>query len=347
MEPVKEARAAWVYKSSFETDAMAEAYIRPMAEAGLNVIYASAQGDAAGNRFIDAAHKLGIEFHAIASGVGLPPDRADLAMVMPGGRTACSLARSQGAGCPSNPEVRRHNIDSIISLAKRAPAIDGVHIDWIGFDSDTYHGTVSLSYCYCSRCCEEFMEKHGVDPLELVRDTAARPDVWAQWVRYRCDVVNAYAAEIRSAVKSVRSDLLLSATAHQSDGAPDILHEPYVCSPNFQEWGRWMAEGTMDFFCPMPYTVDNASFRGMLETVVGAQSKADGRSFAYPGIGLPYLLDSEHLRSQIDLCRRYGLAGFSLFHADSAVGGDENWWGVVAELCSVAAEPPHRAARTT
>jgi len=344
MEPVNEARAAWVYKSSFEKDAEAEAYLRPMAEAGLNVIYAPTGGDAAGNRFIDTAHKLGIEFHAMTGGVGSPPGRADLAMVMPGGRTASSLAQSQGAGCPSNPEVRRHNIDSIIALAKRAPEIDGVHLDWIGFDSDTYHGTVSLSYCYCPRCCDGFREKHGVDPLELVRDTAARPDLWAQWVRYRCDIANAYAAEIRDAVKSVRSDLLLSATAHQSDGAPDILHEPYVCSPNFQEWGRWMAEGIMDFFCPMPYTVDNASFRGLLETVSGAQSKAGRRSFAYPGIGLPYLLDREHLRAQIDLCRRYGLAGFSLFHADSAAGGDKDWWDVVAELCAATAKPPHRAA---
>jgi len=336
MAALRETRAAWTYRSGFGNAAEAEAYLRPMAEAGLNLIY-PAMDAASGPYLVEAAHKLGLEVHPIVSGVGAPPGRPELAMMMPGGR-----ASGQSASCPSNPEVRRYNIDNILALLRAVPDLDGVHLDWIGFDSDTYHGTVSLSYCYCGRCRAGFQEKHGADPLELVRDTAAKPDRWAQWIRYRCDVVNAYAAEIRAAVKSVRSDLLLSATAHQSDGAPDILHEPYVCSPNFQEWGRWMAEGTMDFFCPMPYTVDNAAFRNLLETVTGAERKAAGRSFAYPGIGVPYIIDREQLREQIAYCRLYRVGGFSLFSADSPIGGKQDWWGVVASLCSEKAVPPHR-----
>ena len=335
---LSEARTAWVYRGEFADAADAEAYLRPMAAAGLNVIFPPPPAGDAGRRYVDVAHRLGLEVHPIVSGVSCLPERPELMMQMPGGR-----ASGQSAGCPSNPEVRAFNIEQILALLREAPAVDGIHLDWIGFDSDTYHGTVQLSYCYCLRCRAGFREQHGADPLALARDILARPELWAQWVRFRCDVVNAYAAEIRAAVKSARGDLLLSATAHQTDGAPDILHEPYVCSPNFQEWGRWMAEGVMDFFCPMPYTVDNASFRQMLQTAAGAQAKARRRSFAYPGIGLPYLIDGAQVREQILLCRQYGLPGFSLFHADSPVAGDTGWWKVMAELCAEPATPPHRA----
>jgi len=332
-----EARTAWVYQSDFPDSAAAEAYLRPMAEAGLNLIFPPPAGGDAGRRYVDAAHRLGIEVHPIVHALYCPPDRPDLLTRMPGGR-----ASGQSAACPSQPEVRQHNIGLMLELLRDQPEVDGIHLDWIGFDSDTYHGTVQLSYCYCAKCRDDFQARHGADPLALVRDTKARPDLWAAWVRFRCDVVNAYARDIRAAVKGVSERLSLSATAHQSDGAPDILHEPYVCSPNFQEWGRWMAEGIMDFFCPMPYTVDNASFRDMLNTAAGAQRKAGGRSFAYPGIGIPYLIDHEQVREQILACRQYGLPGFSIFHADSPIRESMGWWKVVAELCGEQAALPHR-----
>jgi uncharacterized lipoprotein YddW (UPF0748 family) len=336
MQPI-EARTAWVYQSDFPTSAAAEAYLRPMAEAGLNLIFPTPPAGDAGRRYVEAAHRLEIEVHPIVSGVNCPPGRDDLLTRMPGGR-----ASGQGAACPSQPEVRQHNIALILELLREQPEVDGIHLDWIGFDSDTYHGPVQLSDCYCARCRDDFQAKHGADPLELVRDTQARPELWAAWVRFRCEVVNAYAREIRAAVKGASDRLCLSATAHQSDGAPDILHEPYVCSPNFQEWGRWMAEGIMDFFCPMPYSVDNASFRQLLTTGMGAQRKAGGASHAYPGIGIPYLIDHEQVREQILACRQFGFPGFSLFHADSPVQGDTGWWKIMAELCGEKAALPHR-----
>jgi hypothetical protein len=107
--------------------------------------------------------------------------------------------------------------------------------------------------------------------------------------------------------------------------------------------GALDAEGIMDFFCPMPYTVDNASFRDMLNTAAGAQRKAGANSFAYPGIGIPYLVDREQVREQIRLTRQMGLPGFSLFHADSEVAGSLDWWQVMAEMCPEKAVLPHRA----
>ncbi len=337
-----EGRAAWLYRGGFSSVADAEAHLRPMADAGLNMVFTGA-GSPEAAHLIEAAHQLGMEFHANASGVGLPEGRTDLKMMMPAGFV--SYAGDTG-GCPSNPEVRQHNIEGIADMLRRSPDVDGVHLDWIGFASDTYHGTVSLSYCYCPRCREGFRARHGVDPRELARDTEAAGEMWQEWVRYRCGTVNAYGAEIRAAIKGVREDLLLSATAHMSDGAPDILAEPYVCSPNFQEWGRWMAEGIVDFFCPMPYTVDNSSFRRMLGLIRRAEDTAAGRSFAYAGIGVCYVIDAAQLRVQIELCREHGVGGFSLFHAGSAVGGEDALWSTVAELCPEPATPPHRAAQS-
>jgi len=333
-----EARTAWVYRTEFPDDAAIDAYLRPMAQGGLNLIFPTPPQGEAGRRYVDAAHRLGMEVHPIVSGVTCPPGRPDLLTRMPGGR-----ASGQEAACPSQPEVRRHNIALMLDLLRDQPEVDGIHLDWIGFDSDTYHGPVQLSYCYCTCCRGDFQAKHGADPLALARDTKARPDLWAAWVRFRCDVVNAYAREIRAAIKSIRTSLCLSATAHQTDGAPDILHEPYVCSPNFQEWGRWMAEGIMDFFCPMPYSVDNASFRDMLNTAAGAQRKAGAHSFAYPGIGIPYLIDHEQVREQILACRQLGLPGFSLFHAESPIQESTGWWKIMAELCAEPAALPHRS----
>lgn len=337
MPAMMEARTAWTYRTDFAGEAAVADYLGPMAEAGVNLVFPPAMSGETAAQYVAVAHRLGVEVHPIVSAVECPPDRPDLLMRMPGGR-----ASGQAAACPSHTEVRQFNIARILALLREMPDIDGIHLDWIGFDSDTYHGPVQLSYCYCPRCREGFQAKHGADPLTLARDTAARPELWQQWIRYRCEVVNAYAKLIRGAVQRLRPDLLLSATAHQSAGAPDILHEPYECSPNFQEWGRWMTEGVVDFFCPMPYTVDNAAFRRHLQTCLGAQRKAGARSHAYPGIGLPYLIDPTQVREQILLTRQYALPGFSLFHADSEVAGSREWWPVVAELCKERAVLPHR-----
>jgi uncharacterized lipoprotein YddW (UPF0748 family) len=218
--------------------------------------------------------------------------------------------------------------------------LDGVLLDGIWFDAESMHGPYWLMYCYCDQCRSGFKKDHGVDPIEIAMDSEKDPALTEAWKRWRAEVANKYAREIKAAMKEVNPNLILWATAHMTKGADPLFTEPYVCSQNFQEWGRWLAEGTMEIFFPMPYTVDNAGWRQHLKLCREAEEKTGGKGFTYPSVGVPYLAKGEQLREQIELAREAGVGGVTLFHWGTVI--ERNYLKYLKQVWSEPAIPPHR-----
>lgn len=330
-----QARGMWVSPSEVFTAEQAREWVRPYRQANINMVL-MAPNDAALPLLLPEAHAQGIEVHATFWGMeNVPPGaRSRKGQIGP----AAYLFVSDTA-CPSSPEVRKTNIGKMVSFVERYPDVDGIRIDWIGFCSDNLHGPWWLSYCYCHRCRAGFQEKYGLDPIEIARDSERWPGAKESWYRYRCDLVNDYLREIKQAVHQVKPSLVFSAMSHMTTGISEQVTEPYVCSPHFQEWGRWMAEGIVDFFCPTAHTSDNASLRQEVKVIAGAEARAQGKSFAYPGLGLPYQTDEAHFLQQIQIVLDAGLSGFTLLRGELLV--TRGWLGAFAHVFAEPAVPPH------
>ena len=303
-----EGRGTWAYQTGILTRQRAEEYLDPMVECNMNFIIYPPDETSVPN-LLPVAHEAGLEFHLMLGMVDVP-DKT-------GGPHPWRQVSSHGGGgssaCPSHKELRQQSIEKMVSFVKQFPDVDGVHLDGIWLDSDTYHGPVWLMYCYCEECRKGFKKDHGVDPLEIAMDSKKDPALTEAWKRWRCELLNGYAREVRDALKRINPRYILSATAHMSMGAPSIFTEPYICSPNFQEWGRWLTEGIMEVFFPMPYTVDNAAWKEHLKFCRQAEQKTGDKGFTYPGVGVSYLAKPEQIVEQIKIARRAGVGGVTLF----------------------------------
>ena len=83
-----------------------------------------------------------------------------------------------------------------------------------------------------------------------------------------------------------------------------------------QDWVGWLDAGLVDYVVPMDYTEDAARFEELLRQHASSKSRAR-RTIA--GIGVTAnesRLDARQVIEQINLARRYGLAGESLFDLD-------------------------------
>lgn len=84
-----------------------------------------------------------------------------------------------------------------------------------------------------------------------------------------------------------------------------------------QDWAGWIDMGVVDYAVPMDYTESNAAFESYLKQHAQTRSRAR-RVIA--GIGVTAnesRLDAGEVIAQINLARRYGLAGVALFDLDT------------------------------
>ena len=89
-----------------------------------------------------------------------------------------------------------------------------------------------------------------------------------------------------------------------------------------QDWVSWLDANLVDYAVPMDYTEDNARFETYLAQ--HASSKARARR-TIVGIGVTAnesRLDARQVIAQINLVRRHGLAGVSLFDLDRTLETD-------------------------
>ncbi len=198
--------------------------------------------------------------------------------------------------CPSHPQNRKLEIDSMVELV-RMYDLDGIHFDYIRYpDSD---------HCFCAGCKERFQKALGRSvptwPGDVIREGS-----WRQaWLDWRRSNITAVVQAVSEQARAIKPKIKISAAvfpnwASDRDGVG-------------QDWKLWCEKGYVDFVCPMDYTTSNGNFGNMVKKqVVWA-----GSTRCYPGIGASASrsrFGADKVIDQILLARSYGTHGFMVFN---------------------------------
>ena len=206
---------------------------------------------------------------------------------------------------PIQPAAADYTVGIIVDIAARY-AVDGIHLDYARFPNDDFD--------YSQKALAQFRadvvghvsvaERRDYDKRaegRLLFYTQMFPQRWQEFRRAR---LTALVVRLRSAVKSKRRDVVLSAAVW-----PDPLE---AANRRFQDWRSWMRSSLLDVVCPMAYTADPALFRSQ---VAGVRRIA-GNKPVWAGIGAYHLSASETIQN-IAAARRLGAQGTILFSYDN------------------------------
>lgn len=266
---------------------------------------------------VDEAHRRGLRLHAWMNAMPLwkgkqPPMALDHTWsahedwrLLDAGGNAQKLHDGYVIANPALPAVRRHIADIAADLARRYD-IDGVHLDYIRYVSDTM--TADEKYLTDPRTMALFRDDTGRTSIDTPEGARAHSD----WVRERItDVVR----QVGRSVKSERGDIALTAAVWRR---PDIARDRYL-----QDAELWVNSGLVDAAFPMIYTTDDDQLAGDLQ----AWGEATGHARIVPGIGA-YKHErgrpiADQIRSLPD-SSRVALFAYSTFFESRAPGQDQS-----------------------
>ncbi len=211
---------------------------------------------------------------------------------------------------PLTPASRAYTTSVVAEIASRY-AVDGIHLDYLRYPLDTFdYSPAALAAFRATRA--PLMTAAQRARIDAVARTS--PTIWAdqfpvQWTAFRLDQLTRLVAGIRTAIKRVRPDIVLSAA---------VLPDPdRARTEKRQDWAAWAQNGLLDVVCPMAYAEDLTPF----EAEVHAARAASGVTPVWVGIGayrLPVSATAEHLAA----ARRAGVAGLLIFSYDSLTAPD-------------------------
>lgn len=198
--------------------------------------------------------------------------------------------------CPSHPENRKLEIESMVEVARKYP-VDGLHFDYIRYpDAD---------HCFCEGCRERFGRTAGVSLTNWPADVLPGGALRAAWLDWRRENINAVVEAVHREARAVRPGLKISAAVF-SEWTRDRDRVG-------QDWKLWCDNGWLDFVCPMDYTPSNRRFEGW----VSRQTAWAGKVPCYPGIGVsasPSRFGAPRAIEQIRIAERYHTGGFIIFN---------------------------------
>ncbi len=208
---------------------------------------------------------------------------------------------------PGDPRVRRHVVEVVRELARGYPELDGIHFDYIRYPAappylpGSRFNDFGLSYGYGERNVARFAEKSRRDPRKL---SFRESQIWDDWKR---DQVTGLLREAAFEAKALNPRLRISAAVV----AP--FDRAYFAA--YQEWPRWVEDGTTDFVVLMNYSADSNYVRHIVRAASGLVRDP---SKLYVGLGA-YLMVEEPgmLEGQIRECVSLGTGGLVLFDYDS------------------------------
>ena len=211
--------------------------------------------------------------------------------------------------CPSNPDNRKLEIDSMVELATKYK-VDGIHFDYI-----RYPGPEG---CFCPGCRARFEKLLGRPVAHWPQDVQSGADR-GKWLDFRRDNITAVVSAVAEKVRKAAPGVKISAAV--------FPNYPIDRDSVGQDWALWCEKGYLDFVYPMNYTPNNAQFQSMVER----QRAWAGKVPYYPGIGLSTwnTRDILMLFDQIKITRQLRTSGFTIFEY-SAVEAKE-----IVPLCGM------------
>ncbi|MEJ2703927.1 MAG: family 10 glycosylhydrolase, partial [Sedimentisphaerales bacterium] len=158
---------------------------------------------------------------------------------------------------------------------------------------------------FCEGCRRRFEEAIGQKlvgwPGCVRNDDALRE----RWLDFRREQITTVVAAVTEGARKIRPGIKISAAVFRN--------WPVDRNTVGQDWKLWCERGYLDFVCPMDYTASSSRFQRMVEQ----QLTWAGKVPCYPGIGLSTWSDSTDickLIEQIDVTRRFGTGGFTIFN---------------------------------
>ena len=196
---------------------------------------------------------------------------------------------------PGVPEVHDHVAGALAELAADYD-LAAVHLDYLRY----LHGTVADSD-------DEDSGVTGYHPTSLERfadqtggsdDPAADDEAWGDWRR---DQTRDLARRIRAEVADADPQVAVSQAGITWGEGPDEAGG-LAATPTYrwvyQDWPRWLTEGTIDVATPMNY-FDDADRAGSFDGWTDWQAGLDHDGLLAPGVGA-YLNDPADTISQIE-----------------------------------------------
>lgn len=133
----------------------------------------------------------------------------------------------------------------------------------------------------------------------------------SSWLQWKADRVSAFGKKLYRAVKSTRSDCIVS-------WAPSIY--PWSKEQYLQDWPRWLQDGYADWIIPQVYRYKLDAYEQTLKAI-GSQVPSNLKYKIFPGIltslGNGYRAADSILKSMIQLNRKYGYSGEVLFYYET------------------------------
>lgn len=205
--------------------------------------------------------------------------------------------------CPSHPDNQRLEIDSMLEVAKNYD-LDGLHFDYIRYPDG--------NHCFCDGCRARFEKASGSALARWPADVLGKGPRRQEWLEWRRSNITAVVMAVSQGARAIRPGIRLSAAVFRN--------WPTDRDSVGQDWKLWCDRGYLDFLCPMDYTPSDTAF----ENMVKRQIDWAGNIPCYPGIGVSTWASPDPVRTiaQIEVARRLGCRGFTIFNYASAEAND-------------------------
>lgn len=243
---------------------------------------------------VNAAHARGLEVHVWKVNwrlSGAPQSYVD-ALRAAGRTQVSSSGQPTDWLCPSHPDNLALETNSMLEVVRNYP-VDGIHFDYI-----RYPGS---DYCYCAGCGARFQSQTGQTAANWPADVLAAGPLRTAFLNWRRAQITRLVAAVYAGTKAIKPGVRVSAAVF-----PDAAS---AYDGVGQDWRQWIADGILDFVCPMDYTTSLSQFTNLVAQQLGF---AAGRIPLYPGIGA-YVLEPDAFLAQLQATRTARTGGFIAF----------------------------------
>jgi len=207
---------------------------------------------------------------------------------------------------PGDKNVRKYLLDIIGEVIRKYPDLDGIHLDFVRYPYSAPHGgslwAGKKDFGYGRESVARFKKWTGLDPLKM-EFNRSNCQAWDNWRRYQ---INSFISEVYGFAHQLRPALKVSAAV--------IAWADRAYLSAFQDWRRWLEEGTVDFAAPMNYSTDPRLSGYLTRSAVAFRKRRQ----VYIGLGAYLLLDNQPvLFQEIAACRAAGASGILFFSYDA------------------------------